>query len=530
LLSEAEKRFPNPQRLATIAGNYTQVLNGMGEVSGVFTPEGWNYLRNASRNAKSSIPGDSCVEETTLIGGVQQNLELERSIQRLFVRDYIDRWQKFVKSFSVIRYSGPADAARKLDVLADHKSPLLAVFALTSKNTYFPAAAVPSQLEKPKKAAMDLFGKAKEAVGGQTEISVLEIRSPAGQAEIASAFQPVQWVVPAASETWVTDKNNAYVDALAQLGHSMQEISRGGELDPAIPQTANQNYDKALAAARQLEQRLAPNSNGVDDSVQRLLAEPIVQTQRFIPMPVDPTGKINGAARNFCASISSTLHKYPFQQSTVDAQINELSRLFAPASGEVWKFEADKLADLVIKDGGRWKAKDGAKVAITSGMLNFLNRAQAVSDAFFANGANQPQLLYTLRPKLDQAYKDAFIELEMDGVAHQWKTSLQKQFMWPASPAASKLGAIGRVVTGSLSFPFASRGGPWAVFRMMGDAEPRAISSKIVEWKYLHSGDGRLEPITPAPVRLEIVEFPGGVDVFNPKFFEGLQCSGRAVQ
>ena len=473
---------------------------------------------------------EECVEETSLVGGIQQNLELERSIQRLFARDYIDRWQKFVKSFSVLRYNGAGDAARKLDVLADHKSPLLAVFALTSKNTYFAPAATPTIVEKPKKAIGDIFSKAKDAVSGQTDINVPEVKLPEGQAAITNAFQPVQWVVPAASETWVTDKNNAYVDALAQLGHSMQEISRGGELDPAISQTANQNYDKALGAARQLEQRLAPNSNGVDDSVQRLLAEPIIQTQRLIPAPVDPTGKINAAARGFCGRISGTLHKYPFQLATVDARIDELAHLFAPASGEVWKFEADTLADLVMKDGSHWKAKDGAKVAITSGMLNFLNRAQAVSDAFFANGASQPQLLYTLRPKLDPAYKDAFIELEMDGVTHQWKTSLQKQFAWPASPAANKLGAIGRVVTGSLSFPFASRGGPWAFFRMMGDAEPRAILSKIVEWKYLHSGEGRLEPITPAPVRLEIVEFPGGVDVFNPKFFEGLQCPGKAVQ
>ena len=265
-------------------------------------------------------------------------------------------------------------------------------------------------------------------------------------------------------------------------------------------------------------------------SVQRLLEEPIVQTQRLIPTPLDPTAKINAGARSFCAGISATLHKYPFQQSTVDARIDELSHLFAPASGAVWKFEADTLADVVVKDGFHWKAKDGAKVAISAGMLGFLNRAQAVTDAFFPNGASQPQLLYTLRPKLDPAFKDTFIELAVDGQTHQWKTSLQKQFVWPAAPGASGIGAVGRIVTGSVSVPFASRGGIWGVFRMMGDAEPRLLSSKIVEWKNLRGGDGRLEAITPAPVRLEIVEFPGGADVFNPKFFEGLQCSGRAAQ
>jgi hypothetical protein len=53
------------------------------------------------------------------------------------------------------------------------------------------------------------------------------------------------------------------------------------------------------------------------------------------------------------------------------------------------------------------------------------------------------------------------------------------------------------------------------------------MKEKIVEWT--KGGVGRLEPIQP-PVRLEIAEFPGGVDVFNPKFFEGLRCPARAVQ
>jgi hypothetical protein len=31
------------------------------------------------------------------------------------------------------------------------------------------------------------------------------------------------------------------------------------------------------------------------------------------------------------------------------------------------------------------------------------------------------------------------------------------------------------------------------------------------------------------PPKIEVLEFPGGVDLFNPKFFEDLKCPGRAV-
>jgi hypothetical protein len=29
---------------------------------------------------------------------------------------------------------------------------------------------------------------------------------------------------------------------------------------------------------------------------------------------------------------------------------------------------------------------------------------------------------------------------------------------------------------------------------------------------------------------MEIVDFPGGVDIFNPRFFDALQCPAKAVQ
>ena len=35
--------------------------------------------------------------------------------------------------------------------------------------------------------------------------------------DITRAFQPVQWVVPPASETWVVEKNTAYIESLGAI-------------------------------------------------------------------------------------------------------------------------------------------------------------------------------------------------------------------------------------------------------------------------------------------------------------------------
>ncbi len=544
ILANAERTLAQPQRLADLAPNYAQVLNGPGELRGVFTPDGWKFVENASKESNAAALGEPCVigRVSGFISEQKQEAEVAQAIQRMFVRDYVDRWRTLVAGFSVARYASPADAARRLDTLASHDSPLLALFAMTANKTSFPATAgEQGVLQTAKKvpivgkviAGIEGVGKAAGTVAGTQASRPDPLSSPA---YITQVFQPVQWVVPPGSETWVVDKNKAYIDSLVQLSHSMQDIAHGGDNpDPAVHQAASQNYEKALDAVRQIAMGFKPaGDEGLDITVKHLLEEPILLTKGYIIVDMDKAsaGKVNGQLHALCASLRNTLRKYPFQQSSPqDTSLGELASWFEPARGNIWKFQAQSLGELTVKDGSQWKPKDPAKKPqVIQEMLTFLNRAQAIADVFYPAGATQPQLTYTLRPKLDSSFGGSILEFEIDGHPYQWTSSLQKQFTWPAPPDTKTLGAIARIRTGSVAFAFASRAGTWGIFRIMGDAEPRALSGKLVEWKYSRGGDGRLEPIQPAPVRLEIVEFPGGVDVFNPKFFDGLQCPAKAVQ
>jgi type VI protein secretion system component VasK len=355
-----------------------------------------------------------------------------------------------------------------------------------------------------------------------------------GPADITRSFQPVHWVEPPGSETWVGEKNAAYVEALAQLRRSMQEIADSGR-DPAVHQAAAQNYEKALGAVHQIALGFKPvGVAGLDGTVQRLLEDPIRKANPFIIRDIEKVGldKINNDLRAFCKSVQPTFRKYPIMtSSTDDALPEELTRAFGPGQG-IWKFQQQSIAELVGKEGSEWKVKDPAKKPqVTAEMLRFLTSSQQILNAFYSSGTPQPQLTYTLRPKLDSNFKDSILELEIDGQLYQWTGPLQKAFAWPAPLGTKDLGAIARLrIGGTVAFPFASRPGVWGIFRILGDAEPREYGSKLVEWKYSSGGVGRREPISPAPVQLEIVTFPGGVDVFNPNFWKGLQCPTSAVQ
>ena len=524
ILANAQKTLSKPQRLAGLAPNYAKVLTGPAEMNAVFTPEGWNLVEKASKERNVSAL-ESCVSGSTSTAGGDPH-----AIQQMFIRAYIEAWRKYVGAFSVVRFNGPKDAAVKLDILADHKSPLLALFAMTANQTNYPTAPEQPAIEKIPGLG-DLIKK------GEKAARRVQVRPPPDTlttADIARSFQPVQWVVPPGSDPWVVEKNNAYVDSLAQLSHSMQDIADGKSTDPAIIQAANQNVEKGFEAVRQIAKGFKTEGvAGLDGEVERLLDEPLRSAKALIPGDIGDLSlkMINGAAGALCTDLKTTLHKFPFQSSSgEDAGVADLANAFAPGVGSIWKFQMKSLAELTLKEGSAWKPKDPAKSPqVTAGMLTFLNRAQSITDAFYAGGATQPQLTYTLRPRLDGAPGNLTVELEVDGTRHQWTSSLQKQFAWPAAIPANQ-GAVARIHNGAAVYPFASRPGVWGVFRIMGDAEPRPLGSKLVEWKYLRGGGGgRPEPMNP-PVLLEIVEFPGGADLFNPKFFEGLQCPVIAVQ
>jgi type VI secretion system protein ImpL len=525
ILASAERGVTERKRLADFASNYAQVLSGPAEMNAAFTPQGWALVEKASKESKTAS-ADSCVIGTQALkgGGAQ-------AIQQRYLREYIERWSSFLAGFSVSRYTSAEDAAKKLAILADYKSPLLALFYMTSKGTEFQTTSAPGVIEK---ALEPIVKTAQKAVKKVNDVRPDEQPRPelATFADIPRAFQPVQLVVPPASQTWVTEKNNAYVDALRQLSGAMHEIARGQSLETAIP-AATQNYEKALDAAQKLTQGFTPGApGGVDATAKRLLEEPILNARLLIPG--DPgklvTDKINGALRNLCSGLRSTLGKYPFiRTSKTDATIAEFDAAFAPGRGSIWKFQASSLDELVMREKSMWKQKDPAKKpAVTPEMLTLLNRAQQMTDVFYANGAATPQFAYSLRPRRDPVFQGWTLELYADGKLQPWKdSSLQTSFSWPAA-GGTEPGARIRIGPGGALVPIVSQRGVWGIFRIMDFAQPRTPGNRIIQWKY--SGEGQREIIEPAPVQLEIVELPAGIDVFDAKFFDGLGCPVKGAQ
>lgn len=533
IVAQVESQVSKPQGLDQLAPNRPKVLRGPEAPSAAYTPEGWKAFEKASKAGSIAASGDTCVTGPVVAGsGHPQDAGTAKRLQAKYIEDYIAQWRDYVHRFSVIPYGGAEDAANKLQTLSDIKSPLLALFFLTSTETSIPVTVAPSALEQVGEKVpflQGLSGKKKRAEQEAQKAGLLQADATAsGPGDISKVFEPVRTVVPPASDRWINDGIRPYVQALSDLGLSMQGIA-ANRLDQGAQQAAQQNYNKALDAARNIERGFrSVGENGLDVDVQRLLEEPIRNAKAMINTDVGvlAAGQVNADLRRLCASLSVVLRKYPFQPSSKDdVSLDELQKWFGPA-GAIWQFQEKSLGDIAQKDGGQWKPKDPSKKPqVTEEMLVFLDRAQAITDVFYPNGATKPHLSYTLRPRLDGALKEATLELEIDGVPYAWNSGFQKQFTWTGEKSA---GAVARLRTGQVAYAFAEHTGIWGIFRLMADAEPRPIMGKLVEWKYSRVGE-RGDAIQPGPVHMEIVEFPGNRDVFNPAFFS-FHCPSKAVQ
>ena len=140
IIEEANKSPRVPARLVEIAPNYKQALSSPGEVQAAFTKEGWNFVNSAIKDPSRLTLGEPCV-----LGGMNagaqllQGVQVQTDLQNLYIQDYIRRWKEFVDQTSVDIFRNAADATKRLEILADNRSPLLSAVFMIADNTNFTA-------------------------------------------------------------------------------------------------------------------------------------------------------------------------------------------------------------------------------------------------------------------------------------------------------------------------------------------------------------------------------------------------------
>jgi type VI secretion system protein ImpL len=449
------------------------------EVPGPFTKEAYKYMSEAIQHPDRYYKGEVWVLGKE--GNVKADpSELIKPLLSKYETDSIDEWRAYLRSARVVKYADLREASEKLTMLSGAQSPLLALFALASRNI------------------------------------------PWDDPETAKALQPAQSVEPPADVKYINPQNTAYVSALGKLQTGVDAVvnSAAGN-DAAATQTLNDARD-AKNAANQVAQNFNPGTDP-DDVVKKLLLAPIIDVEAKL-RGLGP-GDLNTAGKALCGQFHGVLNKYPFNPaSKQDATVGDLNSILRKPDGALWKFYEDNLKKFLTKQGSEYALVPGASVTLTPRFVEFFKQAAAFSEFLYAGGGD-PHFTYTLKPVKTETVE--IIGLEIDEKKLDFPGGTAMQFTWQASSHSAKgtYGAEG----GS----FSENLGTWAIFRLFGDADSHTASGGGgVFFDWIVKTGNPPKPSTrngkPVTVRLELDMT--GPPVFQKGFFSHLACVSEVAK
>jgi type VI secretion system protein ImpL len=484
MLAEANQGVPAVNFNKHFPGSSAVVINNL-EIPGAFTKPGFTFIANALKDPAKYVSGEKWVLGEQGSGAIDTR-NLSQQIQALYYHDYINAWRDYLKKSVVVRYSGLADAARKLTLTSSPQSPLLALFWLASQNT--------------------------------------DVNAP----PVQQAFKPLHAIMPASSvDQYVGPSNSSYMTALTTLDSS---IDQAAKLPPEQNQAAADQTGNAASAAL-LAVRTTALTLGLDAdahleaTIEKLMADPITHLDTVKPNGANPA-PLNAAAADFCSKYRVVAAKFPFDpNSKTQASIDDLNAVFRPQQGTLWQFYDQKLNKILTKQGAIYLPQSGAKPEPTPRFVSFFNSASRFSNALYANGTSQdPKLTFALQPAFSSDIQS--VTLNIDGQTSTLQANSPPQhFVWPGTGSGVRL-----VAKSGSDFTYPNYDGTWGLFEFFLDADQPLPSP---EWM-LKAGRSD-KPVTSTlsnqPIVVHFnVDMLDGPPVFQKGYFRSLACVSEVAK
>jgi type VI secretion system protein ImpL len=455
-------------------------LRNPATVPAAFTRDGWVRVQETLDNLDALLTREDWVLGGRATAAPQDRARLAQELRTRYVEEYVGAWSDFLQAGSVAEFGGPADAARKLEVLSSNQSPLLQMLALASYHT-----------------AMDSLG-------------------------VGRVFQPVHAVSPPErGDRLITEESQPYMGALESLRAAMNqvELAAGPARGAALTQAASV-AEQAGAQIRQLAVgfSIEGGAQEVSGEVQRLLEAPVNSARGLVTRL--PAAEVNASGPSFCAPIRDLASRYPFTPTAADeASLEDLLAILGAGESALWTFYDESLSSLISRQGNRFAARVGAEPQPNPAFVESFNRAAGISTALFPRAGEGPRVGFALRPQLSDALPE--VRVEIDGESHVFTRTRPAgvTFTWRGSGAGGA--RILANVNGQEIVLASAPEGPWSVFRLMQQAEwvQGDGGRYLVRWSIPAGGGALAAEIT----------FANGEPVFMPGHLR-LDCVAQIVR
>jgi type VI secretion system protein ImpL len=375
LLAKSSGLSPIYNSMVTVAARHGQPVRfttGQGavvnptEVPAQFTTGAWGYFVDTAltKELDKFLQGEPWVTGGA-VKPVTNKDSVARELKKLYIADYVQAWKRYVRSASIGGFADLGDAARKVQILSQPTSPLLAMLLRVSENTV---------------------------------VDSVFLRVP---------LQPVDVVMPLKNkDTFIGGANQDYMDQLGALNTALQQLAavpRGADNNAQL-QAAMTASGKVSEAASKLARQFSAEPER-DLALEALFASPGLRVQRLVTGALGQAGidaakaGANKAAGDFCTQLQPVLDKLPFARAQAQVTKAEFARLFKPTGGEIPGF-VNQLVDgnVLVRSGGGYRAAPG--IAPNASLLDFISRSRRITDTFFPAGASEPRVQFTVRPHM----------------------------------------------------------------------------------------------------------------------------------
>jgi type VI secretion system protein ImpL len=497
------KYAETPQTLSTLVGP-SAAIQGSASLGGAFNLEAWAQIsRGIGASDFSETDGDWVFGCS---GTENDSARAERdsqAFQKAYLKRYAVSWHEFLSGLAGRAPKDGAEAEAMLGELVNRSGVLGALFASVLENT---ALALPrdtlvaeATADKLQKAEVALEVGAALSTGALRRVSTRGLR----------ALNAAERVVPKGSSTEGADAGPEYVEPLHEQFADFASFEQGGGgssgldqyrrlLEPVLVALKGYRADESqvdtLASATQSaldNTDLLIRNHGGKWSAQ--LSSVLVPVLSGV-LDLVRVGRGNQLARGYCDAVYAPFQRelagrFPLApESTDPANLAAFARFFQPGSGTLWEFQKTHLAGSVSSQGGRFRFTGAqARSVYRDELLGFLQRAQAISDAFFPEGGGGPRMSFRLRVRGAPGYSLTTFRagsrtVQYDSGAESW-VSME----WPGDAASAGAALSVTPYQGPSPRPL-QFDNPWGLFmilepRVGAQLFERGKSTKSVGWR-----------------------------------------------
>ena len=445
-------------------------------VDGIFTYDGFNdvFLGEALGVAKR------IQSESWVLGprGVAEQTEaaltaLSRDVLDLYYNDFISAYDGILGDIDIIPIESLSHAVEVTNVLSGPTSPIVNLLTEISKETSLTeerGSLIPGGDAINEGVGRIAEIEARSSLSIQGEILLDALRRSSGQGTNGEpAREPGQYVQERFQ--WLHDlvarpegqdsQLDLLIGTLQEVYQELNKMSFSGiAAQPTEGGTASQRFQQAAARIpgplERWAKQITTSSTGITADGTR--------------------SSINAAWQSnvlpFCTQALE--NRYPFnRRARADVAMADFSKLFAPG-GMIDAFFQQNLAKFVDTRSRpwTWKQVNDVDLGISPAVLEQLQYAAEIRDAFFAGGP-QPQVQFQITPEaLDPKADSVQLTIGSQNVIFETRrpNNTPVAITWPG-----EVGLAGVVFQPNLSNGESqlAKDGPWAFFRLLDAAEIR---------------------------------------------------------